>query len=108
MFFHDSEQRASKELMPGVTTRTFWGERILLSLVDLQPNAVIPRHSHPHEQVGMMLQGEMTLSILDETRPVRPGDVYVIPAGVPHGVTLGALGAQALEAFSPVREEYKY
>ncbi len=95
-------------MLPGVALRTFWGEHMLVSLVDLQAGAVIPPHSHPHEQVGMMLRGEMDLTIAGETRLVKPGDLYIIPGGVEHGVTVGDADAQCIEAFSPVREEYKY
>ena len=37
MYFHDSGTRPTKQLLPGVLARTFWGEKMLLSLVDLHP-----------------------------------------------------------------------
>lgn len=107
-YFFAPETRARKDLLPGVATRTFWGERMLVSLVDLQAGAAIPPHSHPHEQAGMMLAGEMHLTIGGETRLVKPGDIYVILGGVEHSVRVGDADAQCVEAFSPVREEYKY
>jgi quercetin dioxygenase-like cupin family protein len=107
-YFFEPETRTKKEVLPGVALRTFWGERMLLSLVDLQPGAAIPAHSHPHEQVGMMLRGEMHLTIGGETRLVKPGDLYIIPGGVQHSVSVGKAEAQCIEAFSPVREEYKF
>ena len=55
-YFFDSAARTPKELLPGIVSRTFWGERMLLSLVDLEANATIPPHSHPHEQIGMVVQ----------------------------------------------------
>jgi quercetin dioxygenase-like cupin family protein len=108
MPFHSSEARAGKQLTPGVDARTFWGERMLLSLVDLVPGAVIPEHSHPHEQIGTMLAGTLAFTIADETRTVRPGDVWVIPGDAPHTAVAGEQGARVVEVFSPVREEYKY
>ena len=107
-YFHDPQDRESRELAPGITARTFWGELMLLSLLDLAPHAVIPTHSHPHEQVGSVLAGEFTLTIGDETRLVRQGDIYIVPGSVEHSVVVGDAAARALEAFSPVREEYKY
>jgi quercetin dioxygenase-like cupin family protein len=107
-YFFDPAGRTPKELLPGVTTRTFWGDRILLSSVDLAPGAVIPPHSHPHEQVGMLLRGEMQVTIAGETRTVKPGDIYIAPGGIEHSVVVGEAASQAIEAFSPVREEYKY
>ena len=107
-YFFDSAARTPKELLPGIVSRTFWGERMLLSLVDLEANALIPPHSHPHEQIGMVVQGEMELTIAGETRLVRVGDVYVVPGGTEHGVRMGTEACQVVETFAPVREEYKF
>ncbi len=106
--FKDPESRSIKDLLPGVHARTFWGERMLLALVDLDANAVIPEHSHPHEQGGIVIQGEPEFTIAGEVRKLKPGDMYVIPGGVGHSVIVGPQPAQVLDIFSPVREEYKY
>jgi quercetin dioxygenase-like cupin family protein len=107
-YFFNPETRTPQELVPGVVVRTFWGEQMLASLVDLAAGAVVPLHSHPHEQFGMLIRGEMQMTIAGESRPVRAGDLYIVPGGAEHGVHVGATDAQAIEAFSPVREEYKF
>ncbi len=107
MPFCDVENRATKQLAPGVTAKTFWGDKMLVSLVEFEPNAVVPMHSHPHEQTGTVLEGEMSLTIAGETRLLRPGQLYVIPGGVQHAATAAAY-CKVLDVFSPVREEYKY
>jgi quercetin dioxygenase-like cupin family protein len=108
MYFLHPEDRKTKELFAGVTTRTLWGEKMLLSLVDLPARSVVPLHSHPHEQVGIVLAGELTFTVGGETKTLLPGDLYVIPGGVEHSVVAGSEPARALDVFSPVREEYKY
>jgi quercetin dioxygenase-like cupin family protein len=108
MSFFDPAERATKTLMPGVVTRTFWGDRMLLSLVDLTADAHIPLHSHPYEQAGMLLSGEIELTIGAETRCIKAGEIYMVPLDVPHGVNMLGMPAQLIEAFSPVREDYKY
>ena len=35
--------------------RPVWGEKIMMMLVDIAPNAEVPLHSHPHEQAGRVL-----------------------------------------------------
>jgi quercetin dioxygenase-like cupin family protein len=107
-YFFDPESRTGKELLPGVMVRTFWGEQMLASLVDLAAGAVIPAHCHPHEQFGMLLYGEISITIAGETRTVKPGGIYIVPGGAEHNVVVGEAAAQAIEAFSPVREEDKY
>jgi quercetin dioxygenase-like cupin family protein len=107
-FFYDPRQRMTKELAPGVQARTFWGDRMTLALVTLDPNAVVAPHTHPHEQVGAVISGELEFTIGDETRRLGPGDVYVIPGDVPHGVRVGPGAVELIEVFSPVRENLKY
>lgn len=108
MYFYSPDERATKTLFGDFTARTFWGEKMLISLVDLPAGSVVPLHSHPHEQVGIMLEGEATFTVGGETRTLKPGDIYIIPGGVEHTVTTGPQDAKALDVFSPVREEYKY
>jgi len=108
MYFCNLEERAKKVLFGEITARTFWGDQMLLSLVDLPAKSVVPLHSHPHEQAGMVVAGELTFTIGGETRMLRPGEMYIIPGGVEHMVVAGDAPAQALDIFSPVREDYKY
>ncbi|HSL92956.1 MAG TPA: cupin domain-containing protein [Candidatus Limnocylindrales bacterium] len=96
----------ARQLAPGVTAKIASGEKLMFSLVTLDPNAVVPEHSHPHEQMGMMVSGEMELSVAGKTRRLSGNDIYLIPGCVPHKVVTGPSGAMALDAFSPPREEY--
>ncbi len=107
-YFCDSENREAKVIAPGVHIRTFWGNEMLLSTADFVANAVVPTHSHPHEQAGTIISGEFELTIGGETRWLKPGDTYIIPGGVEHGGRTGDTPARVLDIFSPVREEYQY
>jgi quercetin dioxygenase-like cupin family protein len=106
--FCDLENREAKEVAPGVQIRTFWGNEMLLSMVDFAANAVVPAHSHPHEQAGTGISGEFELTIGGESRWIRQGDTYIIPGGVEHSGRTGDTPARALDVFSPVREDYQY
>ncbi len=107
-YFHDSEQRMPMDLAAGVKARTFWGDKMTLALVTLEPNSLVAAHSPPHEQVGTVIAGELDFTIGDETRRLKPGDVYVIPGDVTHEGRVGAEAVQLVEVFSPVRENFKY
>ena len=107
-YFCDLENRESKELLAGVHIRTFWGNEMLLSIVDLAANTFVPAHDHPHEQAGTVISGEFELTIAGETRRLKPGDTYIIPGGVEHSARAGDAPARALDIFSPVREDYQY
>ena len=108
MYFYDPAEREAKELAPGIIARTFWGERMLLAVVDLAPGALLPLHSHMHEQVGVVLDGQLELTIESETKVLHSGEVYVIPGNVQHTARAGTEGAKVADVFSPVREEYRY
>ncbi len=93
-------------LAEGVTARFVPGGRMMFSFVRLAPGATVPSHHHPHEQLGHMIEGSLLMTIGDETREIRPGDVYAIPGGVVHSATGGPEGGLALDVFAPPREEY--
>ncbi len=108
MPFYDLAGRTAKELFAGVTTQTFWGDKMLLSWVTLEPHAVAPAHSHPHEQAGVVFSGALDFTIGGETRTLRPGDMYLAPGDVVHEAHAGSEGCVVLEIFSPVRELLQY
>ena len=109
MPFYNPENRVSKEIIPNeIAMKTFWGEKVMLAVVDLSANAVLPLHSHPHEQAGMVLEGELEFDIDGKVRLLHAGEIYIIPGGTPHLVKVGEKDARVLDIFSPVREEYKY
>ena len=51
--------------------------------MDIAPVGAVPEHSH-RAQFGVVLDGEMTLTIAGESRRLRKGDTYFIPDGVVH------------------------
>ncbi|MCP4593626.1 MAG: cupin domain-containing protein [bacterium] len=51
--------------------------------LDIDPIGEVPPHQHG-EQWGVVVEGEMELTIGGETRRHGPGDTYHIPAGVEH------------------------
>lgn len=108
MYYYDTSERLKKNLAPGANTRTFWGDSMLVSLLDLDPNSEVPLHTHPHEQIGFVLEGEVEMTIGGEVKLMRPGEMYIVPGGLEHGGRTGNSSTRLLDIFSPVRDEYKY
>lgn len=108
MYYYDPKDRDTKELAPGIIARTFWGENMLAAVVDLDPRTELPLHNHPHEQLGLVIEGEIEFTIGGEVKTLKPGDVYLIPGGVEHGAATFDHPVKVIDVFSPVREEYKY
>ena len=107
-YFIDARDRKTKELATGARTKTFWGEQMLLSLVEVDANALVPMHTHPHDQGGIIVEGELEMGIDGEVKLLKPGDMYIIPGNVEHYAKAYDVKAIALDIFSPVREEFKY
>lgn len=107
-YFCDVENREAKEPISGIRLHTFWGDRMLVSITDLDPHVVMPVHDHRYEQIGTLLSGELELTIDGETRWLRAGEPFVIPGGVEHGARTGDAPARVMDVFSPVREDYQY
>ena len=93
-------------IFPGVEIRTTAGRGMMLSVVQLEPDAVVPDHAHPHEQMGIMISGRLEFTIGGITRVLGPGDIWRIPGGVVHRVQALGERAVALDVFHPVREDY--
>ncbi|WP_321298257.1 cupin domain-containing protein [Marinifilum fragile] len=59
------------------------GENHQIVFFDIEPIGEVPRHSHG-AQWGMVIDGDMDLTINEETQKYRKGDHYFIPDGVLH------------------------
>ncbi len=81
------------------------GAKTLMTEFWLRKGAVLPRHSHPHEQTGYLVRGRIRLCIGAEQYDAQPGDSWCIPGGVEHGADI-LEDSVAVEVFSPVRDDY--
>ena len=79
----------------------------MMSVADIAANAVVEEHQHPHEQVGMLLEGRAIFFIGGEQRTLEPGDLYRIPGNVRHKVIALDQPVRAIDIFCPVREDYR-
>ncbi len=80
---------------------------MMMSVVDIAPHAVVEEHQHPHEQVGMLLEGRAIFFIGGEQKTLQAGDLYRIPGNVRHKVIALDQPVRAIDIFCPVREEYR-
>jgi quercetin dioxygenase-like cupin family protein len=107
MPFPTVEGRPPIFISPGVTLRTVWGESIMFSLVEFaHADATVATHQHPHEQMGMVLEGALELICGAESRTVPAGGIFLIPSNTPHSARAVGGPARALDVFHPRREDY--
>ena len=94
------------ELISGYTARFIHTAEMTFSFVDVIAGKTLPEHSHPHEQVSHILEGEFELTL--DGNPIRfgVGEVVVIPSNVKHS-GLAITDCKILDVFTPVREDYR-
>jgi quercetin dioxygenase-like cupin family protein len=105
-YFIPAGHGSKHEIFPGVTIRTTAGRDMMLSVVTLEPDSVVLEHSHPHEQMGLLISGRLEFTIGGQTRVLGAGDAWKIPGGVSHSVRAIDGRAVALDVFHPIREDY--
>jgi quercetin dioxygenase-like cupin family protein len=97
---------APQTVWDGVVARVVEGRQMSFAVVELAPNAIVARHQHMNEQIGLVLKGTMTFTIGGETRVIQAGDTYNIPGDLPHEASAGPDGAVVIDVFSPVRADW--
>jgi quercetin dioxygenase-like cupin family protein len=69
----------------------------------------VPPHSHPYDQLALILTGTLELDLDGDTYTVGPGELLYIPARVPHvGRVVGDEVVLNVDIFAPIREDYLY
>jgi quercetin dioxygenase-like cupin family protein len=100
--FGSFEEIEPYEFAPGVHLRAVGGEQVLLCRVTYDPGKQVTRHAHEHtEQVMFILDGEVTMTIEDETRTLKAGDTAVVNRGLEHELH-ATNGVTFMEALAPV------
>jgi quercetin dioxygenase-like cupin family protein len=91
----------------GVNRRAFAGEKSMLVINEILATAKPALHSHQHEQITYILQGECEFTLGDETVHMSKGDVVLVPPNVKHALRpLGEETIINLDVFTPVRDDY--
>ncbi|MFX1426850.1 MAG: cupin domain-containing protein [Promethearchaeota archaeon] len=108
--FLDIEKAPKFMQMEGLETTILTGlhgEKMMMTLNATLPGYSVPTHSHKHEQIGIVYEGEAKLRIGNEERIVKKGDFYCIPANTPHSdECIGEKPFIMLDVFYPKRRDF--
>ncbi len=97
-------------LRPDVPGASMWAvalDQAMLTYFEVAPCSRFVRHSHPSEQITLVLEGELFFEVdgRDEVR-VGPGEVIALPANVPHAAWTRERPVRAVDAWSPIRADF--
>jgi quercetin dioxygenase-like cupin family protein len=95
------------EMLKGIDRRAVYLDNAMLTFFDFEPDSIVPEHQHPHEQITLVLSGAMEFTLGDETQVIEAGEGVTIPSNVPHGARILAQPTKAIDAWHPIREDYK-
>jgi hypothetical protein len=106
MPFIDLQPVPPREIFPGFNVRFVHSGFMTFAHWWIKSGALLPEHSHPHEQVVNMIEGVFELTIDGQTNQLGPSMVAVIP---PHAVHSGRAitDCRIIDAFYPIREDYR-
>ena len=91
---------------PGIKRQMVVGQNFMICRFTFEPFLVTPEHTHPHEQMTLVMQGKVKFIIDGETKIVSPGDVLHFPPTNRHGATMLDEEVVLIDIFSPLREDF--
>jgi quercetin dioxygenase-like cupin family protein len=91
----------------GVTSKLIVdGKNMTVNMSRWEPGASAPEHIHPHEQIGLCLEGQIVVTINGQDYVVNAGDYFYIPSNAPHAErNIGSQSAVLTDFFAPVRSD---
>jgi quercetin dioxygenase-like cupin family protein len=95
--FWDFKTLRLDEFRPGIRSKVESGKNLTMAFMEIAPNKEGTTHDHPFDQCGVVLEGEIEMSIGEERRLLRSQETYFIPAGVKHNWKTIASPAKILD-----------
>lgn len=96
-----------KEFFPGLFAKIVHTDNMSLIRWRILKDAKLPEHSHPHEQVTFVLNGELLLTVDKKEYLLKKGDYLPIKSNLVHS-GLAKSEVDVIDIFNPVREDMQY
>jgi quercetin dioxygenase-like cupin family protein len=106
MPFIELNHLKSREPFPGFKVHFVHSANMTFAHWTVTAGAALPKHSHLHEQIVNMIEGEFELTIDGETKRLKPGHVAIIPSNANHSGR-AITDCRIIDAFYPIREDYR-
>lgn len=103
MPFVDTRKIDVIERRPGWRGRTFHSPSMTFVHYEFDEGADVHRHSHSQEEIWQVLDGELEVTVGEETILAGPGMVAIVPPNVEHAVIARSNG-RAIVTDYPLRE----
>lgn len=103
---HKFSDIAEKDLVAGIKGKYVHTDNNTVGLINIEEGAVLPAHSHIHEQITQVISGKLEMTIDGITQVLEVGSITVIPSNTIHSAN-ALTNCVVIDTFFPVREDYK-
>lgn len=105
--FHPKKTLVPRPVSKGTRMWSVALENTMFTYFEIDPESRFDLHSHLNEQITMVLEGELFFKFRGKKVGVKKGEVIAIPSNTPHEAYTQTSSVIAVDAWSPVMEEYK-
>ncbi|MGB8981358.1 MAG: cupin domain-containing protein [Anaerolineales bacterium] len=99
----------TERIRKGVERRLGHTDDLMMTIIDFddgpqsQPD---PPHSHPHEQVSYVAEGEIFFFLEGACERLGSGDMFLVPPDQSHSIQLLTKHVRLVDCFHPIRQDF--
>ncbi|PIX23458.1 MAG: hypothetical protein COZ69_08420 [Deltaproteobacteria bacterium CG_4_8_14_3_um_filter_45_9] len=97
MGFWDLKTLKLEEFRLGIWSKLESGKNLTMAVMEIAPDKEGVAHDHPFDQCGVVIEGEIEMSMGEEKKLLRPMETYFISAGIKHNWKTAASSAKILD-----------
>jgi quercetin dioxygenase-like cupin family protein len=102
---HRWTEVAPEQINPTILRRYITGDGATVARFELSAGGIVPMHSHPQEQISVVLSGRLEFRFPNALETVSANEVIQIPGGLPHEVRT-IEDALVIDVFNPIRQDW--
>lgn len=95
-----------EKVKKGIERQMVVGQNMMICRFKFAPFLVTPEHKHPHEQMTLVVKGNVKFIVDGMPHIMSAGDVLHFPPQVKHGATMLNEEVILIDIFSPIREDF--
>ena len=100
MSFWDLTTLKLEEFRPGIWSKMESGANLTMAFMEISANKEGVVHDHPFDQCGIVIEGEIEMSVGEERKWLKPMETYFIPAGISHNWKTSTSAAKILDVIA--------
>lgn len=98
-----------EQIREGTERRIGHTDNLMMVIIDFHDgpkDRPDPPHSHPHEQVSYVAEGEILFVMGGRQTRLGPGDMFLVPSGKPHSIQQLTKQVRLVDCFTPIRKDF--